>query len=89
MRQGVLGVLYKLDVEKVYDHVNWDFLIYLLQRCGFPLLWRNSIQFCISTVHFSILINGCPSGFFASSRGLRQGDPLLPLLFVVMMEALG
>jgi hypothetical protein len=80
--------LCKLDVEKAYDHVNWDFLLYLLQRCGFPSRWRNWIRFCISTVRFSILINGCPSGFFESSRGLRQGDPLSPLLFVIVMEAL-
>uniref|UniRef100_A0A2N9F8U3 Reverse transcriptase domain-containing protein n=1 Tax=Fagus sylvatica TaxID=28930 RepID=A0A2N9F8U3_FAGSY len=88
LRQGEPGVLCKLDVEKAYDHVNWDFLLYLLQRCGFPVRWRNWIKFCISTVRFSILINGCPSGFFASTRGLRQGDPLSPLLFVVVMEAL-
>jgi hypothetical protein len=78
----------KLDVEKAYDHVNWDFLLYLLQRCGFPIRWRNWIRFYISIVHFSILINGYPNGFFASSRGLQQGDPLLPLLFVVVIEAL-
>uniref|UniRef100_A0A2N9HZL5 Reverse transcriptase domain-containing protein n=1 Tax=Fagus sylvatica TaxID=28930 RepID=A0A2N9HZL5_FAGSY len=88
LRQGDPGVLCKLDVEKAYDHVNWDFLLYLLQRCGFHVRWRNWIKFCISTVRFSILINGCLSGFFASTRGLRQGDPFSPLLFVVVMEAL-
>ena len=83
------GVLCKLDVEKAYDHVNWRFLSYLLQRCGFMVRWRNWIHFCISTARFSILVNGCSSGFFfPSSRGLRQGDPLSLLLFVIVMEAL-
>ena len=88
LQQGDPGVLCKLDVEKAYDHVCWKFLLYLLQRCGFSVRWRNWISFCISTARFSILVNGCPSGFFPSSRGLRQGDPLSPLLFVIVMEAL-
>ena len=45
-------------------------------------------MFCISTVRFSILINGSPNDFFGSSRGLCQGDPLSPLLFSIVMEAL-
>jgi hypothetical protein len=82
------GLLCKLDLEKAYDHVNWDFLLYLLQRCGLGEKWRDWIHFCISTVRFSILVNGTPSDFFRSTRGLRQGDHLSPLLFVVVMEAL-
>ena len=88
LKEGKPGVLCKLDVEKAYDHVNWEFLLYVLRRCGFSPTWISWIRFCISTVRFSILINGSPSGFFASSRGLRQGDPLSPLLFVIVMEAL-
>jgi hypothetical protein len=88
IRSRESGLLCKLDLEKSYDHVNWDFLLYLMQRCGFGEKWRAWIRFCISTVRFSILVNGTPSGFFTSSRRLRQGDPLSPLLFVVVMEAL-
>jgi hypothetical protein len=58
-----------------------------LKRCSFRERWRGWIAHCISTVCFSININGSPSGFFRSSRGLRQGDPLSPLLFVLVMEA--
>ena len=88
LKSGVLGVLCKLDVEKAYDHVSWDFLMYMLQRYGFLEKWRKWIRYCISIVKFSILINGSPSDFFGSSRGLWQGDPLSPLLFDIVMEAL-
>ena len=88
LKSGVLGVLCKLDVEKAYDHVSWDFLMYMLQRCGFSEKWRKWVRYCVSTINFSILINGSSSDFFGSSRGLRQGDPLSPLLFDIVMEAL-
>uniref|UniRef100_A0A2N9EFE5 Reverse transcriptase domain-containing protein n=1 Tax=Fagus sylvatica TaxID=28930 RepID=A0A2N9EFE5_FAGSY len=88
LHTAIPGVLCKLDVEKAYDHVNWKFLLYLLERCGFSERWRKWIHFCISTVRFSILINGNPEGFFGSTRGIRQGDPLSPLLFVLITEAL-
>ena len=87
LKSGVLRVLCKLDVEKAYDHVNWDFLIYMLDHFGFHEKWRKWVFFCISTVKFSILIKVTPCGFFESSRGIRQGDPLSTLLFVIVMNA--
>ena len=81
-------MLCKLDIEKAYDHVNWEFLMFLLQHCGFSKKWRRWIRCCISTIKFSILINGYPSDFFGSSRRLRQGDHLSPFLFDIVMEAL-
>jgi hypothetical protein len=87
LKSGVPGVLCKLDMEKAYDHVNWNFLLYLLRRCGFGEKWCLWIKQCISSARFSVLINGAPSGYFGSSRGVRQGDPLSPFLFVLVMEA--
>jgi hypothetical protein len=60
----------------------------MLKRCDFGERWREWIEWCISSVWFSILVNGTPEGFFNSSRGIRQGDPLSRLLFVLVMEAL-
>ena len=87
-RFGEPGVMCKMDLQKAYDHVNWDFLLYMLRRSGFGRTWCFWIAHCISSVRFSILVNGSPNGFFSSSRGLRQGDPLSLLLFVFVMEAL-
>jgi len=88
LRSGVPGIICKMDLEKAYDHVNWEFLLYMLRRCGFGEKWCRWIAHCISIVRFSVLINGSPFGFFSSSRSLRQGDPLSPLLFVFVMEVL-
>jgi hypothetical protein len=82
------GLLCKLGIEKAYDHVNWDFLLYMLRICGFKEKWCSWIAHCISSVRFSVLVNGTPFGFFSSSCGLGQGDPLSPLLFVIVIEAL-
>jgi hypothetical protein len=87
LKSGVPGVLCKLDMEKAFDHVNWNFLLYLLRRCGFGEKWCMWIKQCISTVRFSVLVNGSPCGYFGSSRGVRQGDPLSPFLFDLVMEA--
>jgi hypothetical protein len=88
IKSGEPGLICKLNIEKAYDHVNWNSLLYLMKRCGFEERWCSWIAHYISSARFSVLVNGTPSGFFSSSRGLRQGDPLSPLLFVIVIEAL-
>jgi hypothetical protein len=87
MKSGILGVICNLDFEEANGHVNWEFHLYLLGRLGFGSKWREWMSFCISTAHFSILVNGIPNGFCGSSRGLYQGELLSPLLFVIVTEA--
>ena len=70
------GLLCKLDIEKAHNHVDWSFLLPVLQKMGFGGKWIRWIRWCISMARFFVLVNGTPFEFFPSSRGLRQGDHL-------------
>ena len=73
---------------KAFDRVNWTFIRLILIQIGAPLQTVNWILGCLSSATFAVLINGTPSKFFPASRGIRQGCPLSPLLFILVIEGL-
>jgi hypothetical protein len=83
---GFMGI--KLDISKAYDRVEWTFLESAMRRLGFDGKLVNWIMAYIRPVSYSVVINGSTVGKFAPSRGIRQGDPISPSLFLICAEAL-
>lgn len=82
------GLVFKVNFEKAYDYVSWEFLDYMLVRIRFSVLWRKWISECLSSSTVSVLVNESPSEEFRVSKGLRQGDPMAPFLFLIVEEGL-
>jgi len=81
-------VIVKVDFEKAYDFVSWEFLYYMMSRVGFYNKWIMWMKGYLESSTISVLENGSPTQEFKPTRGLRQVDPLAPFLFLIVAEGL-
>jgi hypothetical protein len=87
-KRKVASLFLKLDISKAFDSVSWAFLLEVLSHLGFGPIWRNLISNLLASSSTQVLLNGSHGNHIRHRRGLRQGDPLSPMLFVLIMDVL-
>lgn len=88
LTKNIDAAILKIDLTKAYDCVDWGFLRILLANIGLRTQFINWIMACVENVKYAVIVNGIPTNFFKAERGLRQGCPLSPLLFILVMDTL-
>ena len=87
-RRKISSLFLKLDISKAFDSVDWAFLLEILSHLGFGTVWRNLIANLLQTASTQVILNGEPGAFISHQQGLRLGDPLSPMLFILVMDVL-